>query len=64
MNKSMRENCVLLSMDVKVLCPSLEWDDIVEAVKERITNSDMDVESVNWNLVGQIVPIMITEEGS
>ena len=43
LDKSVREKCVLLSVDVKSLYPSMQWDDIVTAVKEMIINSDSDM---------------------
>ena len=43
LDKSVREKCVLLSMDVKALYPSMQWNDILIAVKEMILNSKMEI---------------------
>ena len=58
----MREKCVLFSMYVKALYPSMEWDDIVTAVKDMIMNSDMNIENVNWTEVGKYVAVMFPED--
>ena len=62
LDKSVREKCVLLSMDVKALYPSMQWNDILIAVKEMILNSKMEIEGVDWALVGKYVAVMVPQE--
>ena len=62
LDKTVREKCVLLSMDVKALYPSMQWDDIVVAVKEMIQSSDMNIDIVNWTEVGKYVSLMVPTE--
>ena len=58
-SKNIRDKCVLLSMDVKALYPSMQWDDIVLAVKEMIEKSKMEIENVDWKEVGRYVAVMV-----
>jgi hypothetical protein len=46
-DKRVREKCVVLSMDVKALYPSMQWDDIVVAVKEMIEKSELEIDNVD-----------------
>ena len=50
-----------LSMDVKALYPSMQWDDIVLAVKEVIMKSKMEVDNVDWVAVGKYVAVILPE---
>ena len=61
LEQSVREKCVILSMDVKALYPSMQWDDIVIAVKEMIMKSKMEVDNVDWVAVGKYVAVMVPE---
>ena len=49
-------------MDVKSLYPSMDWDDIVVAVKEMIMDSDMVIESVNWREISKYIAVMVSQE--
>jgi hypothetical protein len=44
LDKMVREKCVLFRMDVKALYHSMEWDEIVVAVKEMIETSSMEID--------------------
>ena len=43
-----KKQCRIISMDVKALYPSMEWEEIVVAVREMIENSEEVIQNVNW----------------
>ena len=49
-------------MDVKALYPSMQWEDIVIAVKEMIQMSGLEIESVNWREVCKYIAVMVPAE--
>ena len=51
-NPDIKNQCKVISMDVKALYPSMEWEEIVTSVKEMIEESQKDVEDVDWHEVG------------
>ena len=55
-----RKNCNIISMDVKALFPSMEWDEIDVAVRELIETSDRDVEGVDWHELGKYLSVSMT----
>ena len=57
-----RMNCKIISMDVKALYPSMEWDEIDIAVRELIETSDKDVEGVDWQELGKYLAVNMTTE--
>ena len=61
-DQNIREKCVLLSMDVKALYPSMQWEDIVIAVKEMIEMSGLEIENVNWREVSKYIAVMVPAE--
>ena len=61
-DKRVREKCVVLSMDVKALYPSMQWDDIVVAVKEMIEKSELEIDNLDWREVGKYIAVMVPEE--
>ena len=59
---AVREECQLVSMDVKALYPSMSWTAIVCAVKEMIENSSMDIDDVDWREVAKYVAVMVPRD--
>ena len=57
-----RIKCSVISMDVKALYPSMEWDAIVAAVKEMILKSKMKIENVDWREVAKYIAVEIPAE--
>ena len=53
-----KENCQIISMDVKALYPSMDVDEVCIAVREMIESSEKQVEGVNWNEVGKYISII------
>ena len=62
MNKDVREQCCIISMDVRALYPSMEWSEIMTAVREMIENSDEVVENVDWVEMGKYLAVTMEEE--
>ena len=56
-----RKDCKIISMDVKALYPSMDWNEIEKAVRELVETSDRDVEGVDWQEVGKYLAVMMTE---
>ena len=57
-----KKECVLVSMDVKALYPSMKWSEILSAVKEMILASPMMIDNVDWVAVARYIAVMIPEE--
>ena len=57
-----RENCRIISMDVKALYPSMEWEEIEVAVRELIETSENDIEGVDWHELGKYIAVNMTQE--
>ena len=55
--KVIREQCCVISMDVKALYPSMEWLEIMTAVREMVENSSEDIENVNWYELGKYLAV-------
>ena len=49
-------------MNVKALYPSMQWEDIVIAVKEMIEMSGLEIENVNWREVSKYIAVMVPAE--
>ena len=62
LDKKVREKCKIISMDVKALYPSMRWVDIVRAVKDMITKSDMEIENVDWVEVSRYIAVMVPSD--
>ena len=62
LEESVREKCVVLSMDVKALYHSMKWKDIVKAIREMIEESEMKIENVNWREAAKYIAVMFTPE--
>ena len=56
-----RKECVVYSMDVKALFPSMKVETSMLAVKELIEDSDIVVENVNWWEVAKYISVFYTE---
>ena len=52
----------ILSMDVKALYPSMEWEEIITAMKNMIQESDREIEDVDWHEVGKYLCVTIKEK--
>ena len=57
-----RKKCCVLSMDVNALYPSMEWDEIINAVRELIEESEEEVESVDWNTMARYLAVCMSSE--
>ena len=57
-----RKRCKIISMDVKALFPSMNWDEIVQAVRDMIENSEKQIEKVDWKEVGKYLAVSLTQE--
>ena len=60
--KQTKLRCVILSMDVKALYPSMSWEEIIKSVKWLIMKSNMIIENVNWSEVGKYLAVAMTAE--
>ena len=47
-----RVKCRVISMDVKALYPSMEWEEITKSVQIMIEESDMEIESIDMKEMG------------
>ena len=61
-NPEVRKKCAVLSMDVKALYPSMDWEEIIVSVREMIENSKEDIENVDYNEIGKYLAVTLTEE--
>ena len=57
-----RKDYVVLSMDVKALYPSMEWHEIMTAVREMIEQSTEQIENVDWLEVGKYLAVTMEPE--
>ena len=57
-----KKRCQVISMDVKALYPSMEWEEILKAVREMIENSEKTVENVDWQEVGKYLAVTMSEK--
>ena len=57
-----RSECIIISIDVKVLYPSISWDEIVHSVKVMMNNSKMVIDDVDWREVSKYVAVMVPRE--
>ena len=57
-----RRKCRVLSMDVDALYPSMEWNEIITAVRELIENSEEEMENVDWNAMAKYLAVTLTKE--
>ena len=57
-----RKQCAVLSMDVKDLHPSMEWEEIAIAVREMVENSKEEIENVNYHEVGKYLAVTLSRE--
>ena len=60
--KAVREQCCVISMDVKALYPSMEWSEIMTAVREMVENSSEEIENVNWYELGKYLAVTMEPE--
>ncbi len=54
-----RKKCRIISMDVKALYPSMDWEEIIVALREMIEGSERDVEDVNWHELGKYLAVTL-----
>ena len=43
LDRDVKKECSIISMDVKALYPSMDWNEIEQAVREMIENSEISV---------------------
>ena len=58
----LKKQCQVISMDVKALYPSMEWGEIMKAVREMIESSERTVENVDWQEVGKYLAVTMSEK--
>ena len=46
-----RVKCRVISMDVKALYPSMEWEEITKSVQIMIEESNMEIESIDMQVL-------------
>ena len=56
------KKCQIISMDVKALYPSMEINEVVQAVKEMIEQSEKQIESVDWNELSRYLAVTLSKE--
>ena len=61
-SQDVKRQCQVISMDVKALYPSMEWGEIVMAVREMIENSEETVQNVDWHEIGKYIAVTMSEE--
>ena len=59
---SIRKECAVISMDVKALYPSMEWEEIITSVKELIEQSEDEVKNVDYTEVGKYLAVTMSRE--
>ena len=57
-----KKKCAIMSMDVKALYPSMEWNEIIVAVKEMVENSKEVVRNVDYEEVGKYLAVTMSKE--
>ena len=57
-----RKECAVISMDVKALYPSMEWEETIIAVRELIEESEEGIQNVNYSEVGKYLAVTLTKE--
>jgi hypothetical protein len=62
LDKETRTRCRIVSMDVKALYPSMDWGEIVSAVREMILESSMEIQNVHWMEVGKYLAVKMSRE--
>ena len=62
LSDELREGCRIISMDVKALYPSMTWKAIIEAVKDMIVNSELNIYDVDWCAVSRYIAVMVPPE--
>ena len=58
----MKKECRVISMDVKALYPSMEWEEITTAVKELIENSQDEVKNVDYEEIAKYLAVTTDKE--
>ena len=61
-DEEQRKACRILSMDVKALYPSMDWEEIIVALREMIEGSERDVEDVDWHELGKYLAVTLEKE--
>ena len=57
-----KKECRIISMDVRALYPSMEWDEIDKAIRELIETSQEQVKGIDWYELGKYLAVMMSEE--
>ena len=57
-----RVKCRVISMDVKALYPSMEWEEITKSVQIMIEESDMEIESIDMQEVGKYLAVTMDKD--
>ena len=57
-----RKQCRVLSMDVKALYPSMEWEEIIVSVREMIENSEEVIENADYFEIGKYLAVTLSKE--
>ena len=57
-----KKKCKVMSMDVKALYPSMEWNEIITAVKDMVEKSTENVRNVDYDEVGKYLAVTMSKE--
>ena len=62
LDNTKKQQCCIISMDVKALYPSMEWDEVRKSVRDIVENSELKIESIDWKELGKYLAIILSEE--
>ena len=57
-----KKQCEVISMDVKALYPSMEWEEVITSVKELIENSQEEAKNVDYEEVGRYLAVTMDKD--
>ena len=61
-NMEIKSKCAVISMDVKALYPSMEWNEILTAVRELIESSTEEIQGVDYDEIGKYLAVTMNRE--
>ena len=59
---AVKKKCAVVSMDVKALFPSMDWNEIIVSVREMIEESAEEIKHVDYVEVGKYLAVTLTKE--
>ena len=61
-DEELKTKCRIISMDVKALYPSMEWNEIIISVRQMIEESNECIKDVDWHEIGKYLSISLSKE--